>query len=74
MKFIFLKNIVCVLFLMFASLAFANAPEKPPKKWPCDQVYNPKLDLKAVWSGPQIDDFKKNWWKDDEGWLDIDKP
>ena len=41
-------------------------PESSPKKWPCDQVYNPKLDLKAVWSGPQIDDFKKNWWKDDE--------
>ena len=31
MKFIFLKNIVCVLFLMFASLAFANAPENPLK-------------------------------------------
>ena len=41
-------------------------PESSPKKWPCDQVYNPKLDLKAVWNGPQIDDFKKNWWKDDE--------
>ena len=37
---------------MFSSLAFANAPEKPPKKWPCDQVYNPKLNLAAIWQGP----------------------
>ena len=66
MKFIFLKNIVCVLFLMFSSLAFANAPEKPPKKWPCDQVYNPKLNLAAIWQGPSVEEDLKNWWKDDD--------
>ena len=66
MKFIFLKNIVCVLFLMFSSLAFANAPEKPPKKWTCDQVYNPKLNLAAIWQGPSVEEDLKNWWKDDD--------
>ena len=60
-----------LVILMFTFCFSVNSlesapPESSPKKWPCDQVYNPKLDLKAVWSGPQIDDFKKNWWKDDE--------
>ena len=60
-----------LVILMFTFCSSVNSlesapPESSPKKWPCDQVYNPKLDLKAVWSGPQIDDFKKNWWKDDE--------
>ncbi len=59
------------IFLMFCMVIFsldskAGLPEGPPKKWPCDQVYNPKLDLKALWQGPDIADNLKNWWKDDE--------
>tara|TARA_Y100000589_G_C27091817_1_gene604263 strand:- start:158 stop:805 length:648 start_codon:yes stop_codon:yes gene_type:complete len=65
----YIKKFLVILMLTFCfsvnSLESAP-PESSPKKWPCDQVYNPKLDLKAVWSGPQIEDFKKNWWKDDE--------
>merc|ERR1712093_545100 len=26
------------------------------KKWPCDQVYNPKLNLQSIWQGPNIID------------------
>ena len=40
--------------------------EKVSKKWPCDQVYNPKLNLTAIWQGPNIEENIKNWWKDDE--------
>ena len=40
--------------------------EKAPGKWPCDQVYNPKLNLTAIWQGPDIEENIKNWWKDDE--------
>ena len=65
----YIKKFLVILMFTFCfnvnSLESAP-PESSPKKWPCDQVYNPKLDLKAVWSGPQIDDYKKNWWKDDE--------
>ncbi|MDC3176551.1 hypothetical protein OBA28_02200 [Alphaproteobacteria bacterium] len=65
----YIKKFLAILMFTFCfsvnSLESAP-PESSPKKWPCDQVYNPKLDLKAVWSGPQIDGFKKNWWKDDE--------
>ncbi len=66
MKKIFLQKILCVLFLMCSTLASANAPEKPPKKWPCDQVYNPKLNLAAIWQGPSVEEDLKNWWKDDD--------
>mgnify|MGYP007000063134 len=51
---------------MFGLEVKAELPDSPPKKWPCDQVYNPKLDLKALWQGPDIKDNIKNWWKDDE--------
>ena len=65
----YIKKFLVILMFTFCfsvnSLKSAP-PESSPKKWPCDQVYNPKLDLKAVWSGPQFDDYKKNWWKDDE--------
>ena len=36
---------------MFGLEVKAELPDSPPKKWPCDQVYNPKLDLKALWQG-----------------------
>ena len=65
----YIKKFLVILMFTFCfrvnSLKSAP-PESSPKKWPCDQVYNPKLDLKADWRGPQIDGFKKNWWKDDE--------
>ena len=51
---------------LFVLNVSANAPEPPPKKWPCDQVYNPKLNLSAIWQGPSIDEALKNWWKDDD--------
>ena len=62
----FSKIYLFVVVTLFANNIFAAPPETPPKKWPCDQVYNPKLDLTAIWEGPAIDDNIKNWWKDDE--------
>ena len=55
---------VLVFFLVLDTNA--NPPEKSPKKWPCDQVYNPKLNLSAIWQGPPIEDFVKDWWKHDD--------
>ena len=57
---------VLIYTLTFGTIATANPPEKSPKKWPCDQVYNPKLNLTAIWQGPDIKENIKNWWKDDE--------
>ena len=57
---------VSSLLFLFNSTSKANTPETPPKKWPCDQVYNPKLNLSAIWQGPAIEDSLKNWWKDDD--------
>ena len=36
------------------------------KKWPCDQVYNPKLNLSSIWQGPEIEESLKTWWKHDD--------
>jgi hypothetical protein len=66
MKNNFLKIFIGAVILTFSSIANANAPEKPPKKWPCDQVYNPKLNLTAIWQGPPIEQELKDWWKDDD--------
>ena len=53
--------------LIFFSFTVQSAPpEKSPKKWPCDQVYNPKLNLSSIWQGPSIDSALKDWWKDDD--------
>ena len=66
----FLK-IICILFVsnlcfFISSISEATPTDEPPKKWPCDQVYNPKLNLSTIWQGPAIDDSLKNWWKDDD--------
>ena len=66
MKNNFFKIFIGAMILTFSSIANANAPEKSPKKWPCDQVYNPKLNLTAIWQGPPIEQELKDWWKDDE--------
>ena len=66
MKNNFFKIFIGAVILTFSSIANANAPEKPPKKWPCDQVYNPKLNLTAIWQGPPIEQELKDWWKDDD--------
>lgn len=66
MKNNFFKVFIGAVILTFSTVAFANAPEKPPKKWPCDQVYNPKLNLTAIWQGPPIEQELKDWWKDDD--------
>ena len=63
---LFKKNFLIFLGLVFVSFTADSAPpEKPPKKWPCDQVYNPKLNLSSIWQGPSIDKAIKDWWKDD---------
>ena len=62
----FFKVFIGAVILTFSTVAYANAPEKPPKKWPCDQVYNPKLNLTAIWQGPPIEQELKDWWKDDD--------
>ena len=57
--------------LLVASIT-VNSPllsaslEEPPKKWPCDQVYNPKLNLTSIWQGPEIEKSLKTWWKHDD--------
>ena len=66
MKNNFFKIFIGAVILTFSSIANANAPEKPPKKWPCDQVYNPKLNLTTIWQGPSIEQELKDWWKDDD--------
>ena len=66
MKNNFFKVFIGAVILTFSTVAYANAPEKPPKKWPCDQVYNPKLNLTAIWQGPPIEQELKDWWKDDD--------
>ena len=63
---LFKKKFLIFLGLVFVSFTADSAPpEKPPKKWPCDQVYNPKLNLSSIWQGPSIDKAIKDWWKDD---------
>tara|TARA_X000000368_G_scaffold371904_1_gene321941 strand:+ start:602 stop:1249 length:648 start_codon:yes stop_codon:yes gene_type:complete len=66
MRYNFLKYVVGLLLLACSTNSFSNAPEAPPKKWPCDQVYNPKLNITAIWQGPEIDEKLKNWWKHDD--------
>ena len=66
MKDNFFKVLIGAVILTFSTVVYANAPEKPPKKWPCDQVYNPKLNLTAIWQGPPIEQELKDWWKDDD--------
>ena len=53
-------------FLIFVSSADSAPKDKPPKKWPCDQVYNPQLNLTAIWQGPSIESALKDWWKHDD--------
>ncbi len=62
----FIIFFVFTLIFIFSFNVSANPPEAAPKKWPCDQVYNPKLNLSAIWQGPPIDNALKNWWKDDD--------
>ena len=66
MKYNFFKVFIGAVILTFSTVVYANAPDKPPKKWPCDQVYNPKLNLTAIWQGPPIEQELKDWWKDDD--------
>ena len=63
----YVSFLVCLI-ICFISTDFAKSapPEKPPKKWPCDQVYNPKLNLSAIWQGPEIEQSLKQWWKHDD--------
>ena len=58
--------VMLAMFFLFKDLNLVMATESPPKKWPCDQVYNPKLNMSAIWEGPDIKDYIKDWWKDDE--------
>ncbi len=64
MRFFFLF-IMGIIYFFIPSYPETKSPKEPPKKWPCDQVYNPVLDLKALWQGPDISEFKRSWWKDD---------
>ena len=64
MRNIFLLTIG-ILYFFASNHLEAKPPKEAPKKWPCDQVYNPVLDLNAIWQGPDISDFKRTWWKDD---------
>lgn len=66
MKYNFLKYVVGLLLLACSTNSFSNGPEATPKKWPCDQVYNPKLNIAAIWQGPKIEEKLKNWWKHDD--------
>ena len=59
-------SIFFTLIFIFSFNVSANPPEAAPKKWPCDQVYNPKLNISSIWQGPSIDKALKDWWKDDD--------
>ena len=61
----YLKFLFFVFTIVFNNELKADAPGEPPKKWPCDQVYNPKINLTAIWQGPDISEYRK-WWKDDD--------
>tara|TARA_B100000963_G_C22601589_1_gene660489 strand:+ start:1265 stop:1909 length:645 start_codon:yes stop_codon:yes gene_type:complete len=58
--------ILLFTFCIISDFSKAAPPDNPPKKWPCDQVYNPKLNLSAIWQGPEIDQSLKEWWKHDD--------
>ena len=62
----FLSFIVISFFSIFVSDANSTTKDKPPKKWPCDQVYNPQLNLTTIWQGPPIESSLKDWWKHDD--------
>ena len=62
----FILNIFLSLILFFTTDVIAQPPENAPKKWPCDQVYNPKLNLAAIWQGPSVEDKLNTWWKHDD--------
>lgn len=52
--------------LIFKVNVYSAPSVTPPKKWPCDQVYNPQLNLSAIWQGPSIESAIKDWWKNDD--------
>lgn len=52
--------------LIFIANFISEAKSAPPKKWPCDQVYNPQLNLTSIWQGPSIELAIKDWWKHDD--------
>ena len=61
------KNIIIFLMvLIFKGNVYSAPSVTPPKKWPCDQVYNPQLNLSAIWQGPSIESAIKDWWKNDD--------
>ena len=62
----FFSFLVFSFFLIFVSNVHSASKDKPPKKWPCDQVYNPQLNLSTIWQGPSIDSALKDWWKHDD--------
>ena len=65
--FIFRSSFYVLVFMfIFTTVVTANPPEKSPKKWPCDQVHNPKLNLQSIWQGPSIEEAIKTWWKNDD--------
>ena len=61
-----LKIFIGAMILTFSSMLTPIHLKPPPKKWPCDQVYNPKLNLTTIWQGPPIVQELKDWWKDDD--------
>ena len=65
-KIIFNFFIYFTIMLTTASDSLSIELDKTPKKWPCDQVYNPKLNLGSIWQGPSIEESLKDWWKHDD--------
>lgn len=62
----FFSFFVIYFFVIFLSSADSAPKDEPPKKWPCDQVYNPQLNLTTIWQGPSIESALKDWWKHDD--------
>ena len=62
----FFSFFIFSFFLIFVSSVNSAPKDKPPKKWPCDQVYNPQLNLSTIWQGPPIEGALKDWWKHDD--------
>ena len=65
-KIIFNFFIYFTIIVTTASDSLSIELDKTPKKWPCDQVYNPKLNLGSIWQGPSIEESLKDWWKHDD--------
>ncbi len=63
---------VCFFMLALCAGTKAQAPVPAPAQtdWPCKQVRVPEIALGGVWSGPALDDARRDW-RADSGVADL---